>query len=541
MRFSSVSSEKIGFPKQQSPLVEPKFYPKRFTNFNNSRSQQINEDSAPLKTFPNMPSQNAASSTYQNDARFSMHHLGINLKPVDWNTVTLTPITKNLLDVEKTKSKLTDDEAERWRKENQITIFGRDCPPPILSFEELTFFPELFVQELTKLYKKPTIIQSQSWPLIMRGRDTIGSAETGSGKTLAFALPALVHIQKQPVQTNQGPTVLVLCPTRELTQQVAQEFTKYAKLISLRVGFCHGGTENRFSQINQMLRKPHVVVATPGRLIDFLENNYISLKTVSYLVLDEADRMLDMGFEPQIRAIMGQLRPDRQTLMWSATWPKEVQMLANDFLNDSVRIHVGPLSLSANPDVTQKIIICDGTQSRDTKFFELLKQLNLKEEKVLIFTQTKRTADWLQVWIQKMTSIACEAIHGDKSQRARDLIMRRFREGYVRVLIATDLASRGIDVRDITLVINYDFPVTIEDYVHRIGRTGRAGSKGNAVSFFTPNDYHHIHDLLDVMRQSRQEIPPELKQVLADQQLIELARREALRKQTRRTQTFKSM
>jgi len=240
-----------------------------------------------------------------------------------------------------------------------------------------------------------------------------------------------------------------------------------------------------------------------------LESGKTNLRRVTYLVLDEADRMLDMGFEPQIRKILGQIRPDRQTCMWSATWPKEVRQLASDFLNDYIQVNIGSLDLSANHNIQQIVEVLNDYDKRDRLVKHLEKIMDDKASKCLIFTGTKRTADDITKFLRH-DGWPCLAIHGDKQQNERDWVLAEFKSGKSPIMVATDVASRGIDVRNITHVINYDFPNNTEDYIHRIGRTGRGGAKGTAITFFTTSDSKQARDLLNILREAKQQIPPEL-------------------------------
>jgi len=252
-----------------------------------------------------------------------------------------------------------------------------------------------------------------------------------------------------------------------------------------------------------------IVIATPGRLIDMLENRKTNLRRVTYLVFDEADRMLDMGFEPQIRKIVEQIRPDRQTLMWSATWPKEVQILAKEYLSDPIFVNIGSMDLSANPHITQIVEICQESEKR-TKLMKLLEQI-MDGSRILVFCETKKGADILTRYL-RLEGWPALAIHGDKSQQERDWVLQEFRSGNSPIMIATDVAARGLDVKDIKYVVNYDFPSCCEDYVHRIGRTGRAGAKGTAYSLFTSTNFKLAKDLLHILSETNQHIPPQLQE-----------------------------
>jgi superfamily II DNA/RNA helicase len=363
-------------------------------------------------------------------------------------------------------------------------------------------------------FQKPTCIQSISWPIAMSGRDIISIAKTGSGKTLAFMLPALIHTTKQGPRTRyDGPSVLVLLPTRELAQQVQEVSIDFCKALGLSMTCCFGGA-SKGPQARDLERGVDIIVATPGRLLDFLDNGTTNMKRCSYLVLDEADRMLDMGFEPQIRKIIGQIRPDRQSLMFSATWPKEVRTMATDFQKDAAFLNVGSLELAANHNITQVIDIVEeaGKQQRMMKLLNDI--MNQPECKTIIFVETKRKADDLTRWMRR-DGWPTLCIHGDKNQGERDWVLNEFKGGKTPLLLATDVAARGLDVDDIKFVINYDYPNNSEDYVHRIGRTGRRDKKGTAYTFFTPQNASKARDLIKVLEEAKQEVPQQLKDMSA--------------------------
>ena len=322
--------------------------------------------------------------------------------------------------------------------------------------------------------------------MALSGRDLIGIAATGSGKTLSFILPALIHIRAQPyLQPGDGPICLVLSPTRELANQTQEECRRFGESSNIRNACLYGGVPKR-QQIQDLRRGAEIVIACPGRLLDLLEGGYTNLRRVTYLVMDEADRMLDMGFEPQIRKIVGQIRPDRQTLMWSATWPKEVQNLAHDFLTNPIQVNVGSMGLQVTNHVKQ-VIKCIREEQKHDELMNILRNKDPRS-KALIFTQSKVGADELTYFLRH-NGYKALAIHGDKEQRERDFVLSEFKSGRTTIMVATDVASRGIDVKDIRLVINYDFPMCVEDYIHRVGRAGRKTadgySEGLAISFFT--------------------------------------------------------
>ncbi|CAH8355259.1 unnamed protein product [Eruca vesicaria subsp. sativa] len=402
---------------------------------------------------------------------------------------------------------MTEEDVAVYRSEKDISVEGRDVPKPIKMFQDANF-PDNILDAIAKLgFTEPTPIQAQGWPMALKGRDLIGIAETGSGKTLAYLLPALVHVSAQPrLGHDDGPIVLILAPTRELAVQIQEESRKFGLRSGVRSTCIYGGAP-KGRQIHDLRRGVEIVIATPGRLIDMLECQHTNLKRVTYLVLDEADRMLDMGFEPQIRKIVSQIRPDRQTLLWSATWPREVETLARQFLRDPYKAIIGSADLKANQSINQVIEIVQ-TPEKYTRLLTLLKQL-MDGSKILIFVETKRGCD--QVTRQlRMDGWPALAIHGDKNQTERDRVLSEFKSGRSPIMTATDVAARGLDVKDIKCVVNYDFPTSLEDYIHRIGRTGRAGAKGMAMTFFTHDNAKFARELIKILQEAGQIVPPTL-------------------------------
>ena len=341
-----------------------------------------------------------------------MSALGAGLQNIDWNTQALTKFEKNFYVQDPRVTARSDKEIADFRNEQKMTITGQNVPRPISSFDEAGF-PEYVLSEIRALgFPNPTAIQCQAWPMALSGRDLVAVAETGSGKTISFALPAMVHINAQPLLApGDGPIVLILAPTRELAVQIQAECTKFGKSSRIRNTAIYGGAP-KGPQIRDLQRGVEICVATPGRLIDMLETGKTNLRRVTYLVMDEADRMLDMGFEPQIRKIVNQIRPDRQTLLFSATWPKEVQRLAQDFLHDYIQVNIGSLELSTNHNVTQHIEICTEFDKRN-KLLKHLDMISKENAKVIIFIGTKRTADDLTKFL-RTDGWPALAIHGDK-------------------------------------------------------------------------------------------------------------------------------
>ncbi|XP_046583225.1 LOW QUALITY PROTEIN: ATP-dependent RNA helicase DBP2-like [Haliotis rubra] len=437
---------------------------------------------------------------------------GERLRKPRWDMERLPKIEKNFYREHPNVVNRSPEELQAFYNENQITIRGRDVPKAILAFDEANIPDYVMHQIRRNNWQKPTPIQSMGWPVALSGRDCVGIAQTGSGKTLGFILPAIIHITNQPyLEPGDGPICLVLVPTRELAQQVQEVANEFGHASKVRNCCVYGGAP-KGPQIRDLERGAEICIATPGRLIDFLEAGKTNLRRTTYMVLDEADRMLDMGFEPQIRKIIEQVRPDRQTLMWSATWPKEVRKLAEDFLKDYCQVNIGALQLSANHNILQIIDVCQEYE-KENKLVKLLEGImQERDNKTLIFMETKRKCDDLSRRM-KRDGWPVMAIHGDKSQQERDWVLNEFRTGKTPLLIATDVASRGLDVEDIKFVINFDYPACSEDYVHRIGRTGRSNNTGTAYTFFTPSNSKQVNDLVSVLREANQNINPKLLQL----------------------------
>ncbi|XP_064594732.1 probable ATP-dependent RNA helicase DDX5 isoform X2 [Liolophura sinensis] len=437
---------------------------------------------------------------------------GERLRKPKWDMSRLPKFEKNFYVEHPNVTRRTTQEITEYLNAREITLKGRDVPKPIFQFNEANL-PEFVLHAIAAQgWKEPTAIQCVGWPFALSGRDCVGIAQTGSGKTAAFIMPALVHISHQPyLERGDGPICLVLVPTRELAQQVMEVAVMFGKPARVRSTCVYGGAP-KGPQIRELERGAEICIATPGRLIDFLEAGKTDLRRCTYLVLDEADRMLDMGFEPQIRKIVEQVRPDRQVLMWSATWPKEVKTLAEDFLTDYLHVNIGAQQLHANHNILQIVDVCQDTE-KDYKLVKLLEEImGEKENKTLIFTETKRRADDL-VRRMKRDGWPALCIHGDKSQPERDWVLSEFRSGRAPILVATDVASRGLDVSDIKFVINFDYPCSSEDYVHRIGRTARSTNTGTAYTFFTPGNMKQVNDLVSVLREANQVINPKLLQL----------------------------
>lgn len=339
-------------------------------------------------------------------------------------------------------------------------------------------------------YTNPTPIQIQSIPHLLEGRDLLGSAQTGTGKTAAFALPMLQTLYKNHRRPEpKHPRALILSPTRELAIQIHDSFKTYGKHIRMRYSVIFGGV-NQGPQTKELAAGVDVLIATPGRLLDLIQQKYVHLNKLEVFVLDEADRMLDMGFLPDIRKIVQLLPAQRQNLFFSATMPHDIKKLADSLLTNPVRVEVNPVSSTAEM-IEQSVMFVDKSKKRD-----LLRTL-LKDkafQRVIVFTRTKHGANRVVETLQK-NQIPAEAIHGNKSQNARQRALENLREGRIRVLVATDIAARGIDIDNITHVINFELPHETESYVHRIGRTARAGQQGQAIAFCDAEEKSFLRDI----------------------------------------------
>jgi superfamily II DNA/RNA helicase len=325
-------------------------------------------------------------------------------------------------------------------------------------------------------YSKPTAIQAQSIPVGLTGRDLIGCAQTGTGKTAAFAIPMITRLIADPKKT-----ALILAPTRELAAQIVSVTDQLCRQTRLKTVLLIGGVPIS-GQIRDLARHPRIIVATPGRLVDHLQQRTVSLANVGVLVLDEADRMFDMGFQPQLNEILRHVPKDRQTMLFTATLPAEVMALAGKHLKDPVRVDAGPVSKPAEL-ITQQVVRTTHLEKNKT----LAHEISSRDGSVLVFARTKARTDRVARMLRNLGHNV-ERIHGDRTQSQRTKAMEGFRAGKFRILVATDIAARGIDVPHIVHVINYDLPQCSDDYVHRIGRTGRAGATGYALALVTPED-----------------------------------------------------
>jgi ATP-dependent RNA helicase RhlE len=358
------------------------------------------------------------------------------------------------------------------------------------SFEELNLLPNIKQALREEKYELPTPIQAQTIPSALDGRDILGNAQTGTGKTAAFALPILHRLAQQPRKAHPNrPLALVLAPTRELAIQIEESFTAYGRHLRLRHVLVYGGV-TQGNQVRALQRGAHVLIATPGRLLDLMDQGYIDLSQLEVFVLDEADRMLDMGFMPALKRIVSRLPAARQSLFFSATMPPKILELAQQLLSDPVHVNVTPRQKSVER-IEQRLFFVE----RASKLSLLQKILSSPEvDRAIVFAKTKRGANMLAERLAR-EGLRSAVIHGNKSQNARQRALDAFKNRQVQVLVATDIAARGIDIDNISHVINYDMPVDAESYVHRIGRTGRAGAGGQAWSFCTPAERGELQEI----------------------------------------------
>ncbi|CAH6723944.1 pre-mRNA-processing ATP-dependent RNA helicase Prp5p [[Candida] jaroonii] len=428
---------------------------------------------------------------------------------IDHSTIDYMEFRKNFYNPPFEFSKYSNDDIKTIRKDMEIQVRGDDVPIPITKWSQLGLSSSI-MKVLTDLEYTPSPIQSQALPAIMSGRDVLGVAKTGSGKTLAFVLPLIRHVLDQPdISTGEGPIGLILTPTRELAIQINKELQRFSSLTS---SCCYGGS-NIESQINDIKRGVQVIVGTPGRVIDLLTVNngrLMNLRRTTYLVIDEADRMYDMGFEPQVTKILSQIRPDKQMVLFSATFPKKLEILAKQSLQNPIEIVVSGISKVAK-EITQKVELFEVEDIERKKFLKLTEILDeYKDRKVLIFVEKQDSADQLMVQLTS-SDYSCMSIHGGKDQVDRKHAIKEFTND-LNILIATSIAARGLDVKGLDLVVNFDAPSHIEDYIHRVGRTGRAGRTGTAITFVSVKQERAITDLVKAMHET-DEINPQLIEI----------------------------
>lgn len=435
---------------------------------------------------------------------------------VDYSKIDLQPIRKNFWVEPAELNSLSEADVTDLRLElDGIKVNGKDVPKPVQKWAQCGLTRQTLDVVGSLGFEKPTPIQMQALPSLMSGRDVVGVAKTGSGKTMAFLLPMFRHIKDQePLKDGDGPIGLIMTPTRELATQIHRDCKPFLKMMNLRAVCAYGGAPIR-DQIAELKRGAEIIVCTPGRMIDLLAANQgrvTNLRRVTYVVLDEADRMFDMGFEPQVMKIFANMRPDRQTILFSATMPRLIDSLTKKVLKSPIEITVGGRSVVAK-EIEQIVEIREET-TKFVRVLELLGELYDKDEdaRTLLFVERQEKADdLLKELMQK--GYPCMSIHGGKDQVDRDSTISDFKKGVVPILIATSVAARGLDVKQLKLVINYDAPNHLEDYVHRAGRTGRAGNTGTAVTFVTPAQENCAPGIAKALEQSDQPVPERLNEM----------------------------
>ena len=445
---------------------------------------EIEDDSAKAS----VPSRNSVShSTATSDVAYEEHKDLSALSQAEIDAF----ISEHLLSVESSRQ-------QRYR--------------PLVSFRHLPTGPEIDRSQFAS-FSTPTPIQAACWPYLFAGRDVVGVAETGSGKTFAFGVPCVRYIARLAKKERRHIKACIVSPTRELAMQIYEQLAKLATPAGLKVTCVYGGV-NKDAQ-RGTLTGTHIVVATPGRLNDFLEEGSIDLSNTTYLVLDEADRMFDKGFEPEVRKIASATASTgRQTLMFTATWPQSVRNLASTFMDNPVKVTIGDNAsgeLRANARVVQEVEVIEDRE-KQSRLIQLLNQYQSgknKTDRILVFCLYKTEATRIEEFIRRK-GYPVAGIHGDLNQQRRTESLDAFKRGTVPLLVATDVAARGLDIPAVKLVINVTFPLTVEDYVHRIGRTGRAGQDGKAITLFTTNEKALSGALINVLKAANQPVPEEL-------------------------------
>ena len=422
-------------------------------------------------------------------------------------------INKNFYAEHEDIAKLSPAHLHGLARKLNVKATGFDVPKPIASFAHFGF-DEAIMAEIQRLgYATPTPIQAQSVPAGLSGRDVIGIAKTGSGKTAAYIWPMISHIMDQPeLAEGEGPIGLVVVPTKELVLQIVKEAKRFAKPYNIGVGAAYGGG-NKYEQLKAIGEGCEIVIAVPGRLIDYIKEKKLDMKRASYLVLDEADHMFSKGFEPQLRSVINQVRPDRQTLLFSATFPKRIERLARDILCDPVRVVVGEIG-EANKDVTQTVLVIGPGQSKWNWLTSRLVEF-CSAGSVLIFVTQKVNSELLSENLKTNGYPEVLLLHGDLHQSTRQTVINDFKKGKSKILVATDVAARGLDIPAVRTVVNFDIARDIDTHTHRIGRTGRAGTKGTAYTLVAnqgpeKKEAHFAGELVRSLEQASQVVPKEL-------------------------------
>ena len=496
--------------------LDPYAAPKINGNFSKSQGKRREQEPEPLFGDDDVDLKAIEADPDDILAMASKARKKKDLPTINYAKLDLEPFRKNFYTEPAELADMTEAELTDLRLElDGIKVAGKDVPKPVQKWSQCGLGVEV-LEVIRKLgYERPTAIQMQAIPAIMSGRDVIGVAKTGSGKTIAFLLPMFRHIRDQrAVEGSDGPVGLIMTPTRELATQIHKECKPFLKAMNLRAVCAYGGAAIK-DQIADLKRGAEIIVCTPGRILDLLAANsgrVTNLRRVTYVVLDEADRMFDMGFEPQVMKIIGNIRPNRQTILFSATMPRIMDALAKKTLQSPVEITVGGRSVVA-PEITQIVEVVD-EKEKFHRLLGLLGDLYNKDEdaRTLVFVDRQEKADdLLKDLMQK--GYPCMSIHGGKDQIDRDSTIDDFKAGVIPIMIATSVAARGLDVKQLKLVVNFDAPNHLEDYVHRAGRTGRAGNTGTAVTFITEDQEQYSVGIAKALEQSGQPVPERLNEM----------------------------
>lgn len=424
-------------------------------------------------------------------------------------------------------------QVEDFYKKYQIKVVGSDVGKPVFDFHHLPIDINIIDKITDQGITSPTPIQSLSLPAAFLGRDILAISETASGKTLAFTLPLIYAVKSQgKACKGEGFSGLILVPTRELCLQVYKEVKKFASMFKLKVTALYGGVPKN-TQYKELKTGCEIVVATPARLIDMVQTKVCSLKKVNFLVIDEADLMFNMGFEYQVRSILSQIRPDRQTMLYSATFRRKLELFIEEFLNNPIKISIGT-SLHCNPSIVQSIMIFDHPSKKLTWLLGSIQGF-IQQGLVLIFVKHRSSTEELSE-ILREAHIPVSNLHGDMDQNSREAVTALFTKGDLKVLVATDVASRGLNIVSISTVINYDCAKDVETHIHRIGRTGREG-QGTSITLFTKFDKKFAGDLLLNLEYNDQAIPDELEKLAMEDQVFRIQRMKNDRNRVRHCKT----
>ena len=460
------------------------------------------------------------------------------LVPIDHSLIDYTPVIKvkyiqGGYNEHPAVSSLTIDELSDFYFKHKITVNGNNITKPVFNFYHLPLDIGIIDKISEQGINSPTPIQSLALPSAFLGRDILAISETASGKTLAYTLPLVYSVRDQgKCNKGEGPAALILVPTRELCMQVYKEVKKYSALFKIKVSALYGGIPKN-TQWKELRCGTDIVVATPGRLIDLVQDKACTLKKVNFLVIDEADMMFNMGFEYQVRSIMGQIRPDRQSLFFSATFRQKLEVFVEEFLLDPIKITIGS-PLHCNPNINQSIIVFDHPSKKLSWLLGNIQNF-LKKGLVLIFVKHRSSVDELYGIIQE-THIPVGSIHGDMDQANRENVIALFSKQEIKVLVGTDIASRGLNIIDIATVVNYDCPKDVETHIHRIGRTAREGT-GNAITLLTKIDKKFAGDLLLNLEYNEQDVSDKLEELAMEDRDFRMQRMKNDREKIRHCKT----